>query len=76
MHIDIQQISVGDIDFISRDCKVLQLEEEEGMYPPHFRVVINGQHTTQKATAHITFSGTANDFVFDIHLIPPTLVKG
>ena len=46
------------------------------MYPAHFRVMIDGQHTTQRATAHITFSETASDLVFDIHPIPPTLVKG
>lgn len=61
---------------MAQDTDDLQFKESEGEYPPHFRVVIDGTHTIEKATAHLTFSGTADDLVFDIHLIPPTLNKG
>lgn len=61
---------------MARESNELQFEEKEGLYPPHFRVVIDGTHTFEKATAHITFSGTESDLVFDIHLIPPTPNKG
>ena len=50
--------------------------ENEGLYPPYFRVSINGTHTVEKTTAHLSFSGTLSDLVFDIHLVPPTLRKG
>ena len=70
------QITLKDIDFIGRDRDDLQLKEREGMYPPHFRVVIDGKHTFEKATAHLTFSGTTSDLVFDILFVPPTLTTG
>ena len=61
---------------MGRDRDELQLKESEGMYPPHFRVVIDGKHTFEKATGHLTFSGTTSDLVFDILLVPPTLTMG
>ena len=39
-------------------------------------MVIDGACTIEKATAHLNFAGTANDLVFDMHLVPPTLTKG
>lgn len=72
----VQQITLKDIDFKSRDKDDLQFKEDEGIYPPHFRVVIDATCTIEKATAHLKFSGTANDLVFDMHLVPPTLTIG
>lgn len=69
----LSQITISEIDFMARYN--LQEMEKEGLYPPHFRVKIDGTHTIEKATAHLTFPGTANDLVFDIHLIPPTKVS-
>ena len=69
------QISLRDIDFLSADYNSLKLKEEEGMYPPHFPVVVDGSGTTQKTLAHITFTGATNDLFFDIHLVPATQGK-
>ena len=76
LYILFTQITLKDIDFMGRDRDDLQLKEREGMYPPHFRIVIDGKHTFEKATARLTFSGTMSDLVFDIPLVPPTLTKG
>ena len=40
------------------------------MYPPHFRVVIDGSRTTRKTQAEIQFTGTTSCLVFDIPLVP------
>ena len=70
------QITFKDIDFFAKNKDDLHFLENEGFYPPYFRVSINGTHTVEKATAHLQFSGALNELVFDIHLVPPTPTKG
>ena len=72
----IKQITLRDIDFMERDRDDLQFKENEGIYPPHFRLKIDGRHTLEKATARLEFSGTASELVFDVHLVPSTLMTG
>ena len=67
------QISLNEIDFLQISQEELKLKEKEGMYPPHFHVIIDGTNTTQKAQAQIHFTGTTRDdnLVCDIPLVPP-----
>ena len=67
------QITSNDIDFFQFTQEELKLKEKEGMYPPHFRVVINGSRIAQEGLAQIRFTGTTKDesLACDIPLVPP-----
>ena len=67
---------LSDIDFFVGEIteatkQTLKLKEEEGMYPPRFRVVISCTPTASQSQASIRFRGTVNDLVFDVPLNPP-----
>lgn len=64
------QITCNEIDFLQINQEELKLKEKEGMYPPHFRVVIDGSGTKEKTQARIKFAGTTSSLVFDIPLVP------
>lgn len=70
----IMQITLNEIDFLQIEQEELRLMEKQGMYPPHFQVVIDGKNTTQKVQAQIHFTGTTRDesLVCDIPLVPPS----
>ena len=72
---------LSDIDFFVGDetsKETLKLMEEEGMYPPRFRVVISCSPNARQSQARIEFRGAVNDLVFDIPLNPlqSGVVKG
>ena len=62
---------VGEITTIA--IENLKLKEEEGMYPPRFRVVISCTPNARQSQARIRFRGATNDLIFDIPLNPLSL---
>ena len=71
----ISQISVSDIDFFVRDADdikeaLLKTKEENGMYPPRFRVVIGCFPPASPILARFQFIGATEELVFDEVLRP------
>ena len=51
--------------------ELLKVKEEEGMYPPRFRVVISCSPTARLSQVRIDFRGATKELVFDVPLNPP-----
>lgn len=68
---------MSDVDFFVKDfCEdtkeELELEEEEGMYPPRFHVVLGCSSSARQKQTRVEIKGAATDMVFDIFLTPTT----
>ena len=64
-----------DVDFFVKEfCETtkeeLEVDEEEGMYPPRFHVVLSCSSSARESQTRIEFRGTTTDLVFDIFLTP------
>ena len=67
---------LNDIDFFVGENNdttwhTLKLKEEEGMYPPKFKVAVSCTPAARQSRARIEFRGAVNDLVFDVSLNPP-----
>ena len=64
---------MSDIDFFDKTPEELKLMEENGMYPPRFRVAITcGISTARRHLARIEFKGAVNSLEFHLPLNPST----
>ena len=76
MHIYfISQIFAAEVDFFVRDTdaikeELLKTKEENGIYPPRFRVVIGCFPPTSPLPAKFQFTGSRKELVFDAILRP------
>ena len=66
---------MDDVDFFVKDfCEnakeELEIEEEEGMYPPRFHVVLSCSPSAGQSQTRVEIRGAATDLVFDIFLTP------
>ena len=66
---------MSDVDFFVKDfCEdtkeELEVEEEEGMYPPRFHVVLSCSPSARASQTRVEIRGAATDVVFDIFLTP------
>ena len=64
-----------DVDFFVKDfCETtreeLEVDEEEGMYPPRFHVVLSCSPSARQNQTRIEFRGAVSDLVFDVFLTP------
>ena len=64
-----------DVDFFVKEfCETtreeLEVDEEEGMYPPRFHVVLSCSPSARQSQTRIEFRGATSDLVFDIFLTP------
>ena len=64
-----------DVDFFVKDfCEttkeLLEVDEEEGMYPPRFHVVLSCSASARENQTRIEFKGATTDLVFDVFLTP------
>ena len=64
-----------DVDFFVKEfCETsreeLEVDEEEGMYPPRFHVVLSCSPSARESQTRIEFRGARTDLVFDIFLTP------
>ena len=67
------QILMSEVDFFVRKNtakKSLELEEEEGIYPPRFHVILSCTPNANQSQTKIEFKGAVSDMVFDILLTP------
>ena len=67
-----------EVDFFVKDfCETtreeLEVDEEEGMYPPRFHVVLSCSPSARESQTRIEFRGATSDLVFDIFLTPSVL---
>lgn len=64
-----------DVDFFVKEfCETtkeeLEVDEEEGMYPPRFHVVLSCSPYASESQIRIEFRGATTDLMFDIFLTP------
>ena len=64
-----------DVDFFVKEfCETtreeLEVDEEEGMYPPRFHVVLSCSPSATESQTRIEFRGATTDLVFDVFLTP------
>ena len=64
-----------DVDFFVKEfCETtreeLEVDEEEGMYPPRFHVVLSCSPSARESQTRIEFRGATTDLVFDVFLTP------
>ena len=64
-----------DVDFFVKEfCETtreeLEVDEEEGMYPPRFHVVLSCSPSARESQTRIEFRGAVTDLVFDVFLTP------
>ena len=69
----ISQIPITDVDFFLRNgdkIEELKTKEDNGMYPPRFRVVIDCFPPANPLPARFQFTGAKEEVVFDVVLRP------
>ena len=64
-----------DIGFSDASYDTLKIQEDCGLYPPRFKVIISCSPTAQPAIARVEFRGAVNDLIFDIPLHVFSLCK-
>ena len=66
---------MSEVDFFVKDfCEDtredLEVDEEEGMYPPRFHVVLSCSPSARPSHTRVKIKGAATDVVSDIFLTP------
>ncbi len=70
--IDISKILLEQIDFW-KFPEQLKLKEAMKMYPPRFKIAVNGRGATERVTVQFKFTGADRRLCFSCTLDPTTL---